>query len=127
MPQGQALHLPSPLPGPPRPLGYDSYREAFVYGHSLYELCAYSLDHTFQLPLVISLFDAHRHDSILGVAILHEAVDKLHLPIKVASFDMASDALDFYRLGYEHWDLALVIPLNGRNRGHFTYPQATLD
>lgn len=107
--------------------GWDSYRETFVYGHSLYELCAYSLDHTFQLPLVVSLFDAHRHDSILAVAMLHEAIDKLGLPIKAASFDMASDALGFYRLGYEHWDLALVIPMNGRNLGHFTYPAATID
>ena len=107
--------------------GWDSYRETFVYGHALYEPCAYSLDHTVQLPLVISLFDAHRHDSILGVAMLHEAIDRLGLPIKAASFDMASDALGFYRLGYEHWGLALVIPLNGRNLGHFTYPAATLD
>ena len=107
--------------------GWDSYRETFVYGHALYELCAYSLGHTVQLPLVISLFDAHRHDSILGVAMLHEAIDKLGLPIKAASFDMASDALAFYRLGYAHWKIALVIPMNGRNLGHFTYPQATID
>jgi len=107
--------------------GWDSYREAFVYGHCLYELCAYSLDHTFQLPLVLSLFDAHRHDSVLALAALHEAIDQLHLPVKAASFDMASDALGFYRLGYQHWDLALVIPLNGRNLGHFTHPQATID
>lgn len=107
--------------------GWDSYRECFVYGHGLYELCAYSLDHTVQLPLVLSLYDANRHDSVLGLAALHEAVDILHLPIKVATFDKASDALGFYQLGYEHWELSLVIPLNGRNQGHFTYPPAQLD
>ncbi|MBI2150797.1 MAG: transposase, partial [Acidobacteria bacterium] len=107
--------------------GWDSYRECFVYGHSLYELCAYSLDHTVQLPLVISIFDANRHDSVLGLAMMHEAVDKLHLPIKVGTFDKASDALGFYNLGYEHWDVAMVIALNERNKGHFTYPPAKLD
>lgn len=107
--------------------GWDSYRERFVYGHNLYELSAYSLDHTVQLPLVVSLFDANRHDSVLGVAALHEAIEQLHLPIKAAAFDKASDALGFYRVGYEHWKVSLVIPLNQRNSGHFTHPQATLD
>lgn len=107
--------------------GWDSYRECFVYGHSLYELCAYSLDHTVQLPLVVSLFDANRHDSVLNIAALHEAIEQLLLPLQVAVFDKAGDALGFYRLGYEHWHVALVIPLNQRNSGHFTYPPATLD
>lgn len=107
--------------------GWDSYRETYVYGHSLYELCAYSLDHTVQLPLVISMFDANRHDSVLGLAMMHETIDKLHLPIKVATFDKASDALGFYRLGYEYWDAAMVIALNERHKGHFTYPPAELD
>jgi hypothetical protein len=107
--------------------GYDSYRECYVYGHNLYELCSYSLDHTVQLPLVISLFDANRHDSVLNIAASQEAIEKLHLPIKVATFDKAGDALGFYRLGYEHWQLSLVIPINERSSGHFTYPQATVD
>jgi hypothetical protein len=107
--------------------GWDSYRETFVYGHSLFELCAYSLDHTCQLPLVIGLFDANRHDSVLGIAALHEAIDKLQLPVKVATFDKASDALGFYRLGYEHWETTLIVALNKRNEGHYQYPQATLD
>lgn len=107
--------------------GWDSYRERFIYGHSLYELCAYSLDHTVQLPLVLSLFDANRHDSVLNIAALDEAITKLQLPIKVGTFDKAGDALGFYRLGYEHWEISLVIPINERSSGHFTYPQATLD
>jgi hypothetical protein len=107
--------------------GWDSYRGCFVYGHSLYELCAYSLDHTVQLPLVLSLFDANRHDSVLNVAALDEGVGSLQLPIKVGTFDKAGDALGFYRLGYEHWQISLVIPLNERSTGHCTYPQATID
>ena len=107
--------------------GWDSYRECYVYGHGLYELCAYSLDHTVQLPLVVSLFDNNRHDSVLNIAALDEAITKLQLPIKVGTFDKAGDALGFYRLGYEHWEISLVIPINERNAGHCTYPQASLD
>ena len=103
--------------------GWDSYRETFVYGQSLDELCAYSLEHTCQLPLVIGLFDAQRHDPVLGIAALHEAVDKLHLPVKVATFDKASDALGFYRLCYEHCDVALVVALNNATRGTFATPR----
>lgn len=80
-----------------------------------------------QLPLVISMFDANRHDSVLGLAVMHEAIDKLHLPIKVGTYDKASDAMGFYSLGYEHWDVATVIVLNERNKGHFTYQPAQLD
>ncbi len=42
--------------------GWDSYRECYVYGHGLYELTAYSLRHTCQLPLVLNVLDNHRHD-----------------------------------------------------------------
>jgi hypothetical protein len=77
--------------------------------------------------LVVSLFDANRHDSVLGLAAVHEAIDKLHLPVKVATFDKASDALGFYRLGCEHWDTTLIVPLNTCNEGRFHYPKVTLD
>jgi hypothetical protein len=107
--------------------GWDSYRQAFVYGHSLYELCAYCLDHRVQLPLVLSLFDANRHDSILGLAALYQALNQLQLPLKVATFDKASDALPFYRLGYEYWELSLVVAINQRFGGHGAFPTLKLD
>ena len=44
--------------------GWDSYRECYVYGHAVYELTVYSLQHTCQLPLVIHVLDNHRHDSV---------------------------------------------------------------
>lgn len=101
--------------------GYDSYHDCWVYGHTYYELTAYSLDHTVALPLVVLMADNHCHDSVLGVLAMHRACDNLGFPIQVASFDKASDALGFYRLAYERWQTALVIPLNERNAGHFTY------
>jgi hypothetical protein len=101
--------------------GYDSYHECWVYGHAYYELTTYSLNHTFQLPLVILMAGNNRHDSVLGLYAMHQGRDILDFPIQVASFDKASDALGMYRLGYELWHTALVIPLNERNQGHFTY------
>ncbi|UCC61766.1 MAG: hypothetical protein JSV36_13305, partial [Anaerolineae bacterium] len=101
--------------------GYDSYHDCWVYGHAYYELTAYSLDHTFELPLVILMAGNNRHDSVLGLYAMHQGQDILGLPIQVASFDKASDAMGMYRLGYELWHTALIIPLNKRNQGHFTY------
>ena len=98
--------------------GWDSYRERYVYGHGLYELTAYSLRHTCQLPLVINVLDNHRHDSVAYLAAMHEAVDLLGFRLQTASLDKAHDALALYRLGTEHWQLDSVIPLNERNTGH---------
>jgi hypothetical protein len=104
--------------------GWDSYRERYVYGHGLYELTAYSLRHTCQLPLVVNVLDNHRHDSVAYLAAMHEAVDLLGFPIHTASLDKAHDALALYRLGAEHWHLDSVIPLNERHTGHFQFAPA---
>jgi hypothetical protein len=66
-----------------------------------YELTSYSLDHTFELPLVILMTGNNRHDSVLSLYAMLEGRDILGFPIQVASFDKASDALGMYHLGYE--------------------------
>jgi hypothetical protein len=101
--------------------GWDSYRESYVYGHSLYELTVYSLQHTCQLPLVINILDNQRHDSVAYLAAAHEAIDLLGFHLATASLDKAQDALALYRLGMERWRLDSVIPLNERNTGHFQF------
>jgi hypothetical protein len=101
--------------------GWDSYRECYVYGHGLYELTAYSLQHNCQLPLVLNVLDNHRHDSVAYFAATHEAVDLLGFHLATASLDKAHDALALYRLGVERWQLDSVIPLNERNTGHFQF------
>ena len=101
--------------------GWDSYRECYVYGHGLYELTAYSLQHTCQLPLVINVLDNHRHDSVAYFAATHEAVDLLGFHLATVSLDKAHDALALYRLGVERWHLDSVVPLNERNTGHFQF------
>jgi hypothetical protein len=101
--------------------GWDSYRECWVYGHSAYELTAYSFQHTCQLPLLITLADCNRHDSVLGLVTLYHARETFGLPIQTASLDAAHDALGFYRLATQRWQMALVIPLNERHKDHLQY------
>ena len=101
--------------------GWDSYRDCWVYGHTCYELTAYSLRHRCQLPLVITMADGNRHDSVLGLTTLYRAKELFGLPIQTASLDTAHDAMGYFRLATERWRMALVIPLNQRNQGHLRY------
>lgn len=101
--------------------GWDSYRECWVYGHSLYELTAYSLQHRCQLPLVVSLADCNRHDSVHGLALLYHACETFGLPIHTATLDAAHDAVGLFRLATQRWQMALVLPLNERNQDNLRY------
>jgi hypothetical protein len=101
--------------------GWDSYRECWVYGHSFYELTAYSFKHTCQLPLLLSMADCPRHDSVQGLVSLYRAQETFGLSLQTASLDAAHDALGLYRLATQRWHTALVIPLNQRHEGHLHY------
>jgi hypothetical protein len=101
--------------------GWDSYRNCWVYGYSLYELTAYTSQHACQLPLVVSIADCNRHDSVHGLAALHHGCDTFGLPIRVASLDAAHDAIGLFRLAIQRWQMSLVVPLNERNKNHFQY------
>ncbi|MEW5920516.1 MAG: transposase [Bacillota bacterium] len=50
--------------------GWDSSRERFFWGRTLYELTA---GHSHDLPVFLRLGNAQRHDSVLGLAALYEA------------------------------------------------------
>lgn len=95
--------------------GWDSYRQCWVYGHNCYELTAYHLTHPCQLPLVVSMADGNRHDSVLGLISLYRAQELYGFHRQTASLDAAHDALAYYRLATTRWQMALVIPLNERN------------
>ena len=106
----------------PRALwGWDSYRECWVYGHTCYELTAYNLSHPCQLPLVVSMADGNRHDSVLGLISLYRAQELYGFNLQTASLDAAHDAIAYYRLATTRWQMALVIPLNERNQGKLHY------
>ena len=91
--------------------GWDSYRECWVYGYSIYELTAYSFRHSCQLPLVVSVADCNRHDSVHALATLYHAREIFGFPIQVASLDAAHDALGLFRVATNRWHMALVVPI----------------
>ena len=101
--------------------GWDSYRECWVYGHSIYELTAYSLRHRCQLPLLVAIADGNRHDAVQALATLYQGRETFGLPIQTASLDAAHDAIGLFRLATNRWHMALVIPLNERNQDHLHY------
>lgn len=99
--------------------GWDSHREIYVYGRTLYELIA--PDSPYNLPVFLKMAQAQRHDSVLGVVTLAEA-KKLYKEYRFDEFsgDSAHDANGFYRL-LNHWDMGAIIALNPKNIGHFIY------
>jgi len=101
--------------------GWDNYRECWVYGHSFYELVTYSFKHGCQLPLLVSIADCNRHDSVHALATLYHARETFGLPIRVASLDAAHDTVGHFRLATTRWRMALVIPLNERNKDRPRY------
>lgn len=101
--------------------GWDSYRDCWVYGHTIYELTAYSFKHTCQLPLLLSMVDCNRHDSVSALVSLYRAQEVFGLSLNVVSLDAAHDILGLYRLATQRWHTALVVPLNERNKGNLQY------
>lgn len=106
-------------PDPDATWGWDSYREVYYYGYSLYELTA--ADSPYELPVFLSLAQAPRHDSVMGVVALAQ-FRELYPCLKVAKalWDSAHDAYDSYRL-HQSFDVEPFIDLNSRNLGHFKH------
>lgn len=101
--------------------GWDSHRKYWVYGYSIHELTSYSLQHKCQLPVVVSIADCNRHDSVHGLVALFRGRETFGLPIQTASLDAAYDALGLFRLATTRWHLALVVSLNQRNKDKLKY------
>lgn len=101
--------------------GWDSYRDCWVYGHSVYELTAYSFKHTCQLPLLLSMADCNRHDSVQALVSLYRAQEIFALNLNTISLDAAHDMIGLYRLTTQRWHSALVVPLNRTNQGNYQY------
>ena len=101
--------------------GWDSYRKCWVYGYSIHELTAYSLQHKCQLPVLVSIADCNRHDSVHGLVALYRGREIFGLPIQTASLDAAYDALGLFRLATTRWHMALVVSLNQRNKDNLKY------
>ena len=99
--------------------GWDSYREQYFYGRSLYAFTA--SDSPYDLPIYLSLHKASRHDSVAFVISFFEML-KLYpqFSFDKCILDSAHDAYPIYQL-LHHYDMAALIDLNPRAKGHPTY------
>lgn len=102
--------------------GWDSYHEQWFYGYMEYILSVYNDELKRDLPLYLRMVQASRHDSVSAVVSLAEA-RKLYPDFKFGSFcaDSASDNYPTYELLHE-WEMNAFIPLNEKNKDHYTYP-----
>lgn len=105
--------------------GWDSYHERWFYGHTLYQLtAANSLN---DLPLLIQLPQASRHDSVTFVKAFAQLVSLYPgYGFTAALLDSAHDAYDIHRL-LEKYGIEPFIDLNQRNKSNTLYPKADFD
>lgn len=96
--------------------GWDSHREEYYYGRTLYAFTA--ADSPYDLPVHLNFFKAYRHDSM---AFVYSFFDFKQLypefKLKDCMLDSAHDAYAIYRL-LHHFDVAAFIDLNSRTQGN---------
>jgi len=99
--------------------GWDSYREEYYYGRTLYAFTA--VDSPYDLPVYLNFFKAYRHDSM---AFVYSFLDFKQLfpefTLRECMLDSAHDAYAIYRL-LHHYDVAAFIDLNTRTKGKCFY------
>jgi hypothetical protein len=102
--------------------GWDSHNTSWFYGYSGYFLSTYDRQTKTDIPLLIRLVDAKRHDSVAAVVALAE-FRELHPDIAIDTFlsDSASDNHPTYKL-LEAWDINAVIALNDKRGRKPSYP-----
>lgn len=107
------------FPDPDADYGWDSSREKYYYGRSLFMVAA--SDSLYDLPIYPRLHRASKHDSVLFVSTFHEL--KHWYPdwtIGEVTLDSALDAYPIYNL-LEHHDVSAIIDLNPRRSKQFIY------
>lgn len=100
--------------------GWDSYREQWFFGNTLFNVTA--SDSPYDLPIYIKMVQASRHDSITTVFALHDIhrlFPNLHFDNFVA--DGAMDNYPTYDL-LKHYDILPFISLDSRTKAKFNYP-----
>ncbi|WP_096181371.1 DDE transposase [Effusibacillus lacus] len=105
--------------------GWDSYREKYYYGRTLYMFCA--ADSPYDLPVYPRLFRASWHDSVSWICGYRE-LRHWYPDWKVgeAILDSAHDALPIYTM-LEHDDVSAIIDLNLRRSGKLVYNDMEID
>lgn len=109
---------PRKFSDPDASYGWDSYREQYYYGRSLYQFTA--ADSPYDLPIYLNLFYAERHDSACFVPALFEMMH-LYPEFRFAEciLDSAHDAMAIYSV-LKHLDISAIIELNPRSIGQFS-------
>jgi len=100
--------------------GWDSYRERFFYGDTLFNVTA--SDSPYDLPILVKLVQANRHDSITTVYALTD-IFRLFPKLRFKSF-LADGAMDNYPT-YEllkHLKMIPFISLDTRTKAALDYP-----
>lgn len=113
-------HCPRRYSDPDACWGWDSYREQWFFGNTLFNVTA--SDSPYDLPIYIKMVQASRHDSITTVFAL-EDIHKLYPNLQFRNF-IADGAMDNYPI-YEllkHYDILPFISLNSRTKAKFHYP-----
>jgi hypothetical protein len=100
--------------------GWDSYREQWFFGNTLFNVTA--SDSPYDLPIYIRMVQASRHDSITAVFAL-EDICKLYPYMRFGSFiaDGAMDNYPTYEL-LKHHGILPFISLDSRTKAKFRYP-----
>ena len=107
-------HCPRRYSDPDATWGWDSYRERYYFGDTLYAFTAIGTDH--DLPIYLRTVDARRHDSITTIFALQEIQELLpEFTIRDAVFDSAMDNYPTYKL-CKHSGIRPFIALNDRTK-----------
>jgi len=102
---------------PDASIGYDAYRDTYVYSHSLYQLTSVSQSHTYELPTYLLMTTGCRHDSVTASFAMNRMTQRFS--VDKACFDAAHDAGAFYQTAHSLWKTEVFIPLNITNEGNF--------
>lgn len=98
--------------------GWDSHLQQYFYGYTGYFLSTYNKEKKLDLPLLIRIVEAKRHDSVSAIVVLtefRELYPDLHMDTFIS--DSASDNYATYEL-LHHWDISAVIALNSTNKAN---------
>ena len=118
LPSGQSCNCPRFFNSTDASLGYDSYRKTYVYGYNFYQVNSWSFDNKSELPIYLMMVTSKRHDSVPGMFAMHRCTQAMGYGIDNGCFDSAHDAVGFYRISHDIWEMEPFIPLNNRNEGN---------
>lgn len=104
--------------------GWDSYREQWFFGSTLFNVTA--SDSPYDLPIYIKMVQASRHDSITTVFAMDD-IHKLYPAMHFKNFlaDGAMDNYPTYDL-LKHYDMVPFISLDSRSKAKFSYPHPSI-